>query len=94
MWCWRRREKISRTDRLRSKEVLHRVKEVKNILHTVMGGKAKWTGHILRSNCILKHIIERKVVGRLEVTGRRGRRRKQLLNDFKEKRGFWKLKEE
>ena len=26
--------------------------------------------------------------------GRRGRRRKQLLDDFKEKREYWKLKEE
>jgi hypothetical protein len=25
------------------------------------------------------------------VRGRRGRRRKQLLDDFKEKRGYWKL---
>ena len=30
----------------------------------------------------------------MEVTGRRGRRRKQLLDDLKEKRGYWKLKEE
>jgi len=30
----------------------------------------------------------------MEVTGRRGRRRKQLPNDFKEKRRYWKLKEE
>ena len=30
----------------------------------------------------------------MEVTGRRGRRRKQLLNDFKETREYWKLKEE
>jgi hypothetical protein len=28
------------------------------------------------------------------MTGRRGRRRKQLLADLKEKRRFWKLKEE
>jgi hypothetical protein len=28
------------------------------------------------------------------MTGRRGRRRKQLLDDLKEKRGYWKLKEE
>jgi hypothetical protein len=28
------------------------------------------------------------------MTGRRGRRRKQLLDDFKEKRRYWKLKEE
>jgi hypothetical protein len=28
------------------------------------------------------------------VTGRRGRRRKQLSDDFKEKKEYWKLKEE
>jgi len=28
------------------------------------------------------------------VTGRRGRRRQQLLDDLKENRGYWKLKEE
>jgi hypothetical protein len=28
------------------------------------------------------------------MTGRRGTRSKQLLDDFKEKRGCWKLKEE
>jgi hypothetical protein len=31
---------------------------------------------------------------RIEMTGRRGRRRKQLLDDLKEKRIYWKLKEE
>jgi len=30
----------------------------------------------------------------LEIVGRRGRRRKQLLDDIKEERGYWKLKEE
>jgi hypothetical protein len=28
------------------------------------------------------------------MTGRRGRRSKQLLDDLKEKRRYWKLKEE
>jgi hypothetical protein len=28
------------------------------------------------------------------MTGKRGRRRKQLLDDLKETRGYWKLKEE
>jgi hypothetical protein len=32
--------------------------------------------------------------GRIEMTGRRGRRRKHLLDDLKEKRRYWKLKEE
>jgi hypothetical protein len=37
-------------------------------------------------------VIEGKLVGRIEVTGRRGRRRKQLLDDLEEKRRYWKLK--
>jgi hypothetical protein len=35
MWCWRRMEKISWTDRVRNEEVLHRVNEERNILHTI-----------------------------------------------------------
>jgi hypothetical protein len=41
-----------------------------------------------------KHVIEEKVEERIEVAGRRRRRRKQLLYDFKERRGYCKLKEE
>jgi hypothetical protein len=37
-------------------------------------------------NCLLIHVIEGKLEGRIELTGRRGRRRKQLLDDLKEKR--------
>jgi hypothetical protein len=73
MWCWRRMEKISRTDRVRN-EVLHSVKEERNILHTIKGRKANWIGHILRRNCLLKHVIEGKLEGTIEMTGRRGRR--------------------
>jgi hypothetical protein len=56
--------------------------------------KANWIGHILRRNCLLKHVIERKLQGRIEMTGRRGRRRKQLLNNLKKTRGSWRFKEE
>jgi hypothetical protein len=59
MWCWRRMEKISWTDCVR-KEVLHRVKEERNIVHTIKRRKANWIGHILRSNCLLKQVIEGK----------------------------------
>jgi hypothetical protein len=48
----------------------------------------------LRRNCLLKHVIELKIEGTTEVTGRRGRRRKRLLVDVKGKRGYWKLKKE
>jgi hypothetical protein len=87
-------EKISWTDRVRNEEVLHRVKEERNIVHTIKRRKANWMGHILRRNCLLKYVIEGKLEGRIEMTERRGRRRKQLLDDLKGKRGYWKLKEE
>jgi hypothetical protein len=87
-------EKISWTDRVRNEEVLHRVKEERNVVHTIKRRKAKWIGHILRRNCLLKPVIEGKLEGRIEMTGRRGRRRKQLPDDVKEKRRYCKLKEE
>jgi hypothetical protein len=49
---------------------------------------------ILRSNCLLKQVIEGKIKGELEVTRRRGRRRKKLLDDLKDKREYSHLKEE
>jgi hypothetical protein len=48
----------------------------------------------LRGNCLLKHVIEGKVDGKLEVRGRRGGELKQLLDDLKETRGYCELKEE
>jgi hypothetical protein len=39
-------------------------------------------------------VIEGKLEGRIEMTVRQGRRHKQLLDDLKEKRRYWKLKEE
>jgi len=55
---------------------------------------ANWIGHNLCRNCFLKHFIEGKIEGRIKVTGRRGRRSSQLLDDLKETRGFWKQQEE
>jgi hypothetical protein len=94
MWYWRRMEKISWTDRVRNEKVLHTVKEDRNILHTTKIRKANWIGHILHRNCLLKYVIEGKLEERIEMTGRRGRRHKQLLDDLKEKRRYCKLKEE
>jgi len=39
--CWRRREKISWTDRVKN-EVLQKVKKERNSLHTIRRRKAKW----------------------------------------------------
>jgi hypothetical protein len=47
---------------VRNEEVLPRVKEERNILHTIKRRKADRIGHIF-SNCLLKHIIEGKIKG-------------------------------
>jgi hypothetical protein len=94
MWCWRRTEKISWADQVRNEEVLLRVKEQRNILHEIRKRKANWIGHILRSNCLLQRVIEEKIQGEIEVTGRQGRRRRKLLEELKERRGYSHLKEE
>jgi hypothetical protein len=65
---------------VRNEEVSQRFREKKNIPHTVKKGTANWIGHSLRRNCI----VEGKLEGRIEVMGRRGGRRKQLLDDLKE----------
>ena len=81
-------EKISWTDHVRNEGVLLRVNEQRNTLHEIRKRKANWIGHILRRNCLLKQIIEGKIKGQIEVTRRRGRRRKNLLDDLKDRRGY------
>jgi hypothetical protein len=44
-------------------EVLYKVKEERSILHAVKRRKANWIGHILHTNCLLKHIFEGKIEG-------------------------------
>ena len=54
------------------------------------GRNRNWIGHILRRNCLLKQVIEGKIKVEMEVA----RRRKKLLDDLKDRRGYSHLKEE
>jgi hypothetical protein len=60
IWCWRRLEKSSWTDRIRN-EVLRSVNVDRNMLNTLKTWKANWIGYIMRRNCLLKHVIEGKI---------------------------------
>jgi len=66
---------------------LHRITEKMNIVYKIKRRKANWIGHILRRNCLLKHVIEGKIQG----MRRRGRRCYQLLDDLKKERRYWTL---
>ena len=94
MWCWEGMDKSICTHRVSNKKILHRVKDDRNLLHKIKQKKADWIGHTLRRYCFVKHVIERKIERRTELVRRGGRRRKQLLDDFKEMRVYCKLKEE
>jgi len=77
-----------------NEEVLFRVKKQRNILHEIRKRKTNWIGYVLRRNCLLQLVIEGKIQEEIEVTGRRGRRCRKLLDDLKERRGYSHLKEE
>ena len=81
------------TDHARNEEILHKVMEDINIPHKIKRMKADNIGHILRRNCLLKRIIVGTIEGKTEVTGRRGRRHKHLLDDLKGMRGYWERKD-
>jgi hypothetical protein len=64
------------------------LKQKRNILQTIKRRRANRIGHILRRDCLIEHLIEGKIWVRIEVMGRRGRRRMQLVDDLKEKIGY------
>jgi hypothetical protein len=57
-------EKISWTECVRNEVVLQGVKTERNIRPTKIPRKPKWISHILRRNCLLKHVPDRKIEGR------------------------------
>ena len=89
MWCWRSMRQINWADRVRNEEMLRIVKEERGFLHTMKWRNANWIGHTLLRNCLIKHVIERRIDG----TRRRGKRSKLLLGDLKKNRRYWNLYE-
>jgi hypothetical protein len=79
---------------MRHEKLLLRVKEQRNILYEISKRKVNWIGQISRRNWLLRQVIEGKIKGEIEVTGRGGRRSRKLLDDLKERRGYSHLKEE
>jgi len=65
MWWWRMIEKINWIDPVRNEEVLHRITEERDILHTVKRRKDKWICYIIHRNCPLKYVTKGKMEGRI-----------------------------
>ena len=89
MFCWIRIE-FSLADTVKKLKRIYTVKEGRNIPHKMRRSKTNRLCYFLRRNWLLRHVFE----GKIEGTRRRGLRSKQLLEDLKEKRRHWNLKEE
>jgi hypothetical protein len=67
-------------------------RDVKIPLHNILLEFEKFI--IIIIIIILQRVIERKIQGGIEVTEGHGRRRRKLLDNLKERRGYSHLKEE
>ena len=72
---------------VKNEEAICIAKKESNIVHKRKRRKNIYIGRILRRDYT-------KIEGRIKVMGRRGRRRKELLDGLKEMRIYCKLKEE
>jgi hypothetical protein len=52
-------------------KVVHRIKEERNIVHTLERRKSNEMCHTLIGTVFLKHTVEGKIGGEIEVTGRK-----------------------
>ena len=84
-------ETISWADRVIN-EVRSRVEEATHFPHTIKRKKPDWIGHILRMNCLQKHVIE-EMTGQIEGKIRR-RKRNKPLDGLKENKMYWSLRQE
>ena len=90
IWCCRRIEKIKLSEKVTYEQVLERLREDRELLNNILHRKVYWISHILRRNCLLHDAVGGHM---MEVKGI-GRRRTQPLDDFKNRRRYWELKEE
>ena len=88
MWSWRRMEKIKWSDKVTNERVLECIGE-KRTINNILCRKAEWIGHILRRNCLFHDATEGQMT---EVKG--VGRRTQFVDDLRNRRRYWELKEE
>jgi hypothetical protein len=88
MWIWRRMERVSWREHKTNEGILQMVDEKRSILETIRRRQRNWIGHIMRSDNIVRDIIE----GRMEGKKTRGRPRTMLLDWMMTKDGYRGLK--
>ncbi|KAG1672188.1 Nuclear receptor subfamily 2 group E member 1 [Nymphon striatum] len=90
MWVWRNMLKIKWSDKISNEDVLKLVDEERAMMGTIHKRQRKWIGHILRSENMLRDVMEGHVMGRRQ----RGRQRIKMLDGMKDGKSYAELKEE
>ncbi|KAG1714986.1 TBC1 domain family member 13 [Nymphon striatum] len=90
MWVWRNILKIKWSDKISNENVLKLVDEERAMMGTIHKRQRKWIGHILRSENMLRDVMEGHVMGRRQ----RGRQRIKMLDGMKDGKSYAELKEE
>ena len=80
MWVWRRMMSISWKEKKTNEEVLHIVKEERELVETIIKRKKNWIGHVVRGDGLMKLVLE----GRMEGRRTRGRPRMGMIDELKE----------
>jgi hypothetical protein len=83
-----KKEKIKWSENVTNEQVLECIGEKKKLLNNILCRKSNCIVHILRRNCLLHNAIEGQ---KMEVKG--VGRRTQLLDDLRNRRRYWELKE-
>ena len=89
MFYWRIMEKIKWSEKVTNEQVIDRIGEKRTLLNNIARRKVNWIGHNLRRNCLLRDATEGQMT---EVKGV-GSRTTQLLDDIRNRRRYWELKE-
>ena len=79
------------SEKLTDEEFHDRVGEKRTLLNIILRRTANGIGHIHRRNCLPHDTIAGQMT---EVKGLRRRRRTQLLDDLRNRRRYWELKDE
>ena len=84
-------EKIKWSEKVTIEQVLNHIGEERTLINNNLCRKVNSIGRILIRNCLLHDAIEGEMT---EVKGVGRRRRTQLLDDLRNRRRYWELKEE
>jgi len=94
MWCWRRMEKSVGLIMWEIK--MHYLESRSRGISYMKYVNGRRTGLVTfcDETAFYNGLLKERYKGGIEVTGRQGRRRRKLLDDLKERRGYSHLKEE